>query len=61
MVNSTGISSSTTATVPIFVKQDSTIVLINSEVLSDAISDNVVAISDFSLQWLPQNETLLKD
>jgi hypothetical protein len=61
MVNSTGIESSGIATVPEFVEIDSSIILSPSEVTSDAITDGVIAVSDVPLQWLPQNETLLKD
>lgn len=61
MVNSAGVNSSSAATVPIFVKQDPTVVLMSSQVTTDAITNSVITVSDFTLQWLPQNETLLKD
>ena len=41
------------STVPLFVKQDSTILPMNSEIISNAITNSVVTVSDEYLQWLP--------
>ena len=61
VLNITGNNNSTTASVPEFVEQDSTIFLMNTEVIGNPITDSVVAVNDVSLQWLPQDETLLQD